>query len=157
MDNAAKAIIIAGTILVSVLVISLGVYMLTTFRSFYETNTEALRAREIADFNSFFESYPNEGTVKGYEAYSIYNKCRDLSNNLDSSFTADCRFIDKERGNVADSNSSVSNETQDTIVLDSVDKTFFYTENLDKNFEYKYEYDSEGVINKITLTLVTTP
>ena len=67
MENASKALIIAGAILLSILIIALGM------RIYNSSNSSAanadLSATEIASFNSSFESY--DGKQKGTAIRSL--------------------------------------------------------------------------------------
>ena len=61
MENASKALIIAGAILLSILIIALGMRIYNSSTS--SAANADLSATEIASFNSTFESY--EGSQKG--------------------------------------------------------------------------------------------
>ncbi len=138
MDNASKAIILAGGILIGVLIISISMYALATFQSFYESNSEALKAKRIAEFNSYFESIPgtkeeDKFYTKGYEVYSAYNKCQEILGDLDSEFTVNCVL-------------------NDTNFDGNIKKYFYFTEKLEEDYEYTYTYNGEGVISSIRFT-----
>lgn len=57
MENAAKALTIAGTILISVLVISAVVFMYRDLTSVKRQDAENQKVQEITDFNKSFESF----------------------------------------------------------------------------------------------------
>ena len=57
MENASKALIMAGGILISVMVISLGTYLYTTFRNYSVETEQTIADRQIAQFNSQFYKY----------------------------------------------------------------------------------------------------
>lgn len=54
MENAAKGLIMAGGILIAVIVLSVGVYIFTTFRDGTEPYNQALTEKEIWAFNNKF-------------------------------------------------------------------------------------------------------
>ena len=58
MENASKALIIAGAILLSILIIALGVYIFNMAKS--STNTDSLSSLELSTFNSQFTQYEGE-------------------------------------------------------------------------------------------------
>lgn len=130
MDSASKAIIIAGGFLVGVLVISVSMYMLTAFRSFYDSSMNEFEAQQIMEFNSFFTQYGN--VIKGYDAYNIIGKAYDINQDNDVNY-----FI------------SFKNST---INPDNLEQTFYFTENLNNNYNYSYTFDADGAINNITIT-----
>ncbi len=57
MDNASKALIIAGGILIGVMVISVAFYVLTTARGFARTANDEAEASAIQSFNKFYLSF----------------------------------------------------------------------------------------------------
>lgn len=126
MDSASKAIIIAGGVLIGMLVIAVSMYMLTSFRTFYEQSMEQFEMQQITSFNSFFTQYTSP--IKGYDAYNIIGKINEIN---------------------ADDNSNYSISFVDTITREG---TFYFTENLNKDYNYSYSYDSDGVIKSVTIT-----
>ncbi|MBR0350885.1 MAG: hypothetical protein IJH76_03590 [Clostridia bacterium] len=60
MENASKALIIAGAILIAIVLITLGVVLLQQGQGVADSGETALTAREIETFNSQFTRY--EGT-----------------------------------------------------------------------------------------------
>lgn len=58
MENASKALIIAGSILLSILIIALGMYIFSTSSS--TSNVEILNETEVQTFNAKFEKYKGE-------------------------------------------------------------------------------------------------
>ena len=81
MENASKALIIAGAILISILLISIGIILINSGRDITETGTAGMQSQKIQTFNSQFTAY--EGTKKGSEIRSLYNAVN-ASNATDS-------------------------------------------------------------------------
>lgn len=81
MENASKALIIAGAILISILLISIGIILINSGKDVTETGTAGMQSQKIQTFNSQFTSY--EGTKKGSEIRSLYNTVN-ASNATDS-------------------------------------------------------------------------
>ncbi len=81
MENASKALIIAGAILISILLISVGIILINSGRDVTETGTAGMNSQKIQTFNSQFTAY--EGTKKGSELRSLYNT-KNASNATDS-------------------------------------------------------------------------
>ena len=76
MENASKALIIAGAILLAILLIALGVYVFQSASA--NTGTEQLSSTEIQSHNDPFSRY--EGTVSGTEARALLDTIR--TNNI---------------------------------------------------------------------------
>ena len=76
MENASKALIIAGAILLSILIIGLGIFI-------YQQAAGAMSGanldpQKVEAFNSKFEQY--EGTVSGTQARALYTLIRTHNN-----------------------------------------------------------------------------
>lgn len=77
MENASKALIIAGSILVSIVIITLGVMIVNNVRDTITDNSN-LSATEVNAFNSQFDTY--EGKQSGTNARALYNVVRNHNN-----------------------------------------------------------------------------
>lgn len=81
MDNASKALIMAGGILIAVLIISVAIYVLATARGFANEANKDAEASAIASYNRYYESFgPSGSTIKGIDALNIYNRVQDDNN-----------------------------------------------------------------------------
>lgn len=69
MENASKALIIAGAILISILLISIGIILINSGSDVAEAGTSSMASQKIQTFNSQFTQY--EGTKKGSELRSL--------------------------------------------------------------------------------------
>ena len=69
MENASKALIIAGSILIALVVISLGIVVFNNFKEGSEKN-RSLTEQEIGDFNSQFTKYEGK-TVSGSQVNDL--------------------------------------------------------------------------------------
>lgn len=72
MENASKALIIAGTILISVMIVSLAVYVFNMFGKYSESKYSEIEQHQIAEFNNrFYKFYGStvnsEGVAKPIE------------------------------------------------------------------------------------------
>ena len=72
MENASKALIIAGAILLAILIIALGVYIFNQAKS--ATNMDDLTNQQVAAHNATFQNY--EGTINGTQAKSLIDEVR---------------------------------------------------------------------------------
>ena len=80
MENASKALIIAGAILLSILLITLGIYIFTQAQSVIQGS--GMTQTEISTFNSQFLKY--EGSKKGSEIKSLIQEVN-INNSQDES------------------------------------------------------------------------
>ena len=71
MENASKALIIAGSILIALVVLSLGIVIFNNFKDGSEKN-RSLTEQEIGDFNGqFFKYASEEKTVSGSQVNDL--------------------------------------------------------------------------------------
>lgn len=78
MENASKALIIAGSILIAIMIISLGIYIFKQYSSFAKENAD-LSEQEISAFNSKITAYLGEG-ISGSQVNALLQYC--LANNM---------------------------------------------------------------------------
>lgn len=81
MENASKALIIAGAILIAMLLISIGIILINSGRDLTSSATSRMDSQKIQTFNSQFT--PFEGSKTGAEVKSLINKVK-ASNAVDS-------------------------------------------------------------------------
>ncbi len=81
MENASKALIIAGAILISILLISIGIILINSGKDVTSTGTAGMNSQKIQTFNSQFTAY--EGKRKGSEIKNLVNAVN-ASNATDS-------------------------------------------------------------------------
>lgn len=78
MDNASKALIMAGGLLIALLIISALVLMFSNLSAYQTTNIESTRDSQIVEFNNKYESY-NKKNLRGSELYSLLNMVVDYN------------------------------------------------------------------------------
>lgn len=146
MENASKALIMAGAVIIAVMLISLFMYVFTAI-SDYNSQTQAQRqSNNIIASNRFFveSAYDINGSragvqIKGYDAYNIIRKARDVNNNANSPVTIELNIPYNE---------SFFDSGADGLLTEEEKLR------LQKQFDYSYTMDIEGYINKITLSEV---
>lgn len=78
MENATKALIIAGGMLIAMLIVSLLVWGYKILSSNQKAQITAEELEQITEFNLKFEAY-NKGTVRGYQMISLANLAKDMN------------------------------------------------------------------------------
>lgn len=130
MENASKALIMAGVILISVMLISLFIYVFTAIGE-YKSQTQAQQqSNQIVAANRFFvesaydiNSLRPGVQIKGYDVYNLIGKANDINENPDSP-----NYIENYSG----------------LSVATVD--------LNKEYTYTYGLDSEGYVNSINFS-----
>lgn len=82
MENASKALIIAGSILISILVISLGVVIFRIMSDTVEKNAN-LNKQQIEAFNSKISPYIGE-SISGSQVNELMQRIRSINQKADS-------------------------------------------------------------------------
>ena len=91
MENAAKALLIAGGILISIIIISLFLTMYNRMSSFQKKQESEKEFAQISTFNSGFEAY-NKKVMYGTDIISLMNKAIE-NNKTKSASTGDYNFV----------------------------------------------------------------
>lgn len=110
MENASKALIIAGAILISILLISIAIILINSGSDVAEAGTSSMASQKIQTFNSQFTAY--EGRKKGSEIRGLFNAVNS-SNAVDATHQV---TIDNASGCVTSVSGLVSSKTYDVTL-----------------------------------------
>ena len=91
MENASKALLMAGGILITILIVSLFVYAWNSYTEYNNTQDELKNVENLAKFNEQFVGYDRDD-ISGYELISLANKIADYNmrySNLDDANSND--------------------------------------------------------------------
>lgn len=72
MENASKALIIAGAILISILLISVGIILINSGKNVVSQGDAGMQSYQIQTFNGEFTAF--EGDIKGSQVRNIVSK-----------------------------------------------------------------------------------
>ncbi len=99
MDNASKALVMVGAILIAVMLISLGVFLFTYARDQVEDQTQLMDSTTVAAFNQQFLSYCGKdkkpSTVKA--AISLANATKGASHEVSLKTTTSAGSVDSKK------------------------------------------------------------
>ena len=76
MDNAANALLIAGTILIALVILTVGVYLAASHSQVAESYDKSVEAKELEAFNSRFEAFRKRDNITPQEVYSLIQFCK---------------------------------------------------------------------------------
>lgn len=145
MDNASKALIMAGGILIAVLVISVSLYVITSARGVAKASNERVEANAVQSFNRFYSTYTSDGSavsVKGIDAINIYRKALDDSKRESGAL----HTIEIADGDVDASIIKISNAL-DTGTGDGTGAEVYA-----QDYYFSYTTDFDGYVWKIKLS-----
>lgn len=142
MENASKALIIAGAILLSILLISLGIYIFTQAQTV--VNGSGMTQAEVKSFNEQFLKYERT-SVKGSEVKSLIQEVN-VNNKQDESLERQIELTGVAKEATSGSTSGDSTSTGGkTYSTSNILNTKTYTVEIQ-------EYGSDGRITKINIT-----
>lgn len=78
MENATKALIISGSVLIALMIIGALLLMFNSLSSYQETNIQGTREAQVIEFNNQYETY-NHDDVRGSDLYSLLNRIIDYN------------------------------------------------------------------------------
>ncbi len=73
MENASKALIMAASMLIGILILSLMVYLFASFASTASDTYKQKQEEQLRQFNTQFTSYENNGRITIYDVITIAN------------------------------------------------------------------------------------
>ena len=79
MENASKALLMAGGILIALLVIGSVLLMFNQIGNYRKANTDSEKSAQLANFNKDFVRYADGEQIKGVDVISLANKIVDYN------------------------------------------------------------------------------
>lgn len=93
MENASKALLIAGGVLIVILIVSVLVVTLNIVNSNQKTREKALATEQLAEFNQKYESY-NKKALRGTDIITLKNMAKSEGNAVTVKVTNGTEEID---------------------------------------------------------------
>lgn len=78
MENASKALLMAGEILISIIIVSALLLMFNSLTSYQGVKEQSTKEAQVIAFNSIYEAY-NTNNVRGNDLYSLLNRVVDYN------------------------------------------------------------------------------
>ena len=133
MEHVSKAILIAGGVFIGVLLISLFMYMLTTFRQFGEVSANQKDRIERNRFNSRFAEFIEDGSISGDYLYNLYGLASDENSKSSNDYIV-----------------SINGVSDPKTLLERRNETFKYTEAFANHYSLTTGY-TNGYITAINV------
>lgn len=87
MENASKAVLMAGGTLLAIMILSLIIYVSTSISGFAEEQDKRTLAKQIEEFNKGYLAY-NKTILYGADILTVYNKAQEDKDKYDVSVEA---------------------------------------------------------------------
>ena len=92
MENASKALLIAGGVLIAILIVSVLVVTLNIVNSNQKTREKALATEQLAEFNQKYEAY-NKKALRGTDIITLMKMAIENNNNMEATQKGQQYFI----------------------------------------------------------------
>ena len=96
MENASKALLMAGGVLLGIMILSLAVYLFSNFGSTSSTIHENIETNQISQFNSQLMQYDGNQTVTMYHVVSMARLATQNNQNYEFAHRAPAEVTDKD-------------------------------------------------------------
>lgn len=158
MENAAKALLIAGGILLAILIMSALVFMFSATKNFSASQEAKTLAKQISEFNSQYEAY-NKTIMYGADVITVINKSMDYNQRKgETGSVVDIKLnLEGINFNNAPNEASIGNKEYDVLQNEKELKNFFTSNGSNlNNFKTsifkctKTTYDETGRISSMT-------
>lgn len=127
MENASKALLMAGGMMIAIAVISVALYFYSSARGFANTSEDILSSSQIQSFNRFYTAY-EKTNIRVVDALNILNRA--IEDGLDTDM-------------INSSNSNIKFQDGHYTVTDPQ----YYL----NSASLTLGYDVEGKVNKVTI------
>lgn len=147
MENASKALMMAASVLIGIMIISLAVYLFTTFGASSKQLHEEIETNRLNEFNTQFTLYENKNDTTIYDIVSVANLAKENNSYYELSAPAKENFYVTVK---------INNESVERKNKDELDKLIKEEEMIDvtdkDNTRYKTlpTYNCGVTINEVT-------
>lgn len=138
MENATKALLIAGGVLISVIIISTSVFVYKLYSEQTKEYNNTISAVELEKFNSKFDVYVGRKDIRAQEIVTVVNLAEEYNNQVQ----------------IYLGNSKIeftASKTQEDFIRDNQEKVFKCMLNTSTS-NSNPKYDANGKIIKLTFT-----
>ena len=146
MENASKALIIAGAILLSILIIGLGMFIYN--KAIGLADTSSIDAEKINAYNASFERY--KGIKSGSEVRTLCNTIKAHNRNTAED---ESQFVKIMLSDASNESSNDATDGQDAASFNSkLDSDVVSKIRSGKSYEVSFGYAASGLIVAVGLT-----
>ena len=116
MENASKALLIAGGVLIAILILSIGVYLFATYGQIGETYEQNLTSGEIKKFNSNFIKFEGRDNIKAQEIVTLYKFIKSYNEKNDINISTSIATLEVEGTSVKILSTSTAYLSEENLV-----------------------------------------
>ena len=152
MENASNALIIAGSILIAIIILSIGVILFSSYSKIGESYEQTRAVERLTKYNSNFTIFEGRTDITAQEIVTLANYARNYNEENETSIEVNVQNSDEVNENLADISKDLlefikKNSTKIVINEEGKEEAkIIYFECKEIKDEY---YDEEGKIIKI--------
>ena len=156
MENASKALLIAGGVLIALIIIAMFIMMLNKMSNLKNAQQEQIEIEQLAAFNAEFEAY-NKKAMYGTDVITLMNKAIQNNLNVNANSLGDRRYINikfKLKDSVQTTiikEDMTTGEKKDSTDYDFIQRNFGY--NLSRKTIEKDKWYSLGIYDENELKM----
>lgn len=160
-NNASKALLMAAGVLIGIIMLSLGVYLVTSMRNFSKNYNENLEQQQLTQFNSKFTVFENRQNISIHEIITLLNIAEEFNktNNIEANDKQHINiYVGFGKGkpiNLTDTSTYPKTieyrNNSDKFINDLLDGIYIYSiyENtVEKEGQFQYEYIEDSNTKK---------
>lgn len=155
MENASKALLMTASILIGLIILSLGVYLVNTFKSFSQDYNDSLEIQRMQQFNAQFTAFSTRSNISIHEIMTLTNYAKEFNNtnNIESTNNQYIKVYIKfnEKGkkfNLTNESTYPNNgeyyKKPNKFISALLDGTYVYNlygNEVEKEGQYQYDYN----------------
>ena len=157
MENASKALLMTASMLIGVVLLSIGIYLVNSYKNFSKTYSESMEAQRLEQFNSEFTALSTRNNVSMHEILTLTNYANEF-NFINDLETTDNQFIKvnikigTKTINLTDLDKELKSKiptyrnNSDKFISDLLDGTYItsvYSDIKDGRYQYNYNEDTK--------------
>ena len=135
MENATRALTMAASILIAMMVIGIGTYIFNTFSTFSKEEQEKLYEYTITEFNVEFTKYETMKDIGIHDIISLANYAKNYNDSNQITDKSDPIYIDVNIRQQMSNIETISTTEKNNLIEDAIDHN------------YKYELETIGYNN----------
>lgn len=160
-NNASKALLMAAGVLIGIIMLSLGVYLVTSMRNFSKNYNENLEQQQLAQFNSKFTVFQNRENISIHEIITLVNIAEEFNktNNIEANNRQHINiYVDFSKGkpiNLTDTSTypktTKYRNNPNQFINDLLDGIYIYSiygNTVEKEGQFQYEYIEDSNTKK---------
>lgn len=152
MENASKALIMAGSVLIALLIIGALLLMFNNLTSYQKAGEQDTREQQVIEFNNQFETYLRDD-IRGSDMISLLNRIYDYNERKGDNSQEKFQQMNIKVSGIATSklkyDSSDSGIIKDTYTQDDIKELINTVQKLEKKYQTKYITALSSAISKV--------